>query len=268
MAINALNSALYNTNYLFGTQSKQQDSIAKLWNNYNSMQSNATNSLAGINEVNANLKSLLDSYDAAKSTFNSEFGENMEALSKSAEGVAGYNFHVETEGAITTSTTTDKDGKTSTVTTYSKELQAALKTVEDFIGDYNSSIDFFKDNSSVSKRVENLARVFGDTTFRSNAYATIGLVTNSDGSISIDETQLAQSIVNNPEKVSSVLGSDGLAGKAQAHIDFANSQAEKLFPSAESMLGDQLKTASVYTGKAFLNMTAYTNAGNLLNMMF
>ena len=268
MAINALNNALYNTNYLFGTQSKQQDSIAKLWNNYNSMQSNANNSLAGINEVNANLKSLLASYDDAKTVFNRDLSENMEALSKSAAKAKTYNYHVETEGAITTSNTTDENGKITSTTTYSKELQAALKTVEDFVSDYNSSINFFKENAAVSKRVENLARVFGDTTYRSNAYESIGLLTNADGSFTINEDKLADAIVNSPDKVSRVLGADGLAGKAQAHIDFANSQADKLFPTADSMLGDQLKTAQVYTGKAYANMSNYANMGNLLNMMF
>ena len=269
MAVNALNNALYNTNYLFGNQSKKQDSIAKLWSNFNSMQANATGALAGINEVNANLKSLLDSYDAAKSTFNTEFAENMTALGKSAAQIKGYDFGgVAKEGAITVTDNTDDKGNVTTTTTYSKDLQAAIKTVEDFVGDYNDAIGFFKDNASVSKRVENLARVFGDTTYRSNAYESIGLVTNSDGSFSINEEKLANAIVNNPDKVSRILGKEGLVGKADAHINFANSQADKLFPTADSMLGDQLKTASVYTGKAYNAMTNYANMGNLLNMMF
>lgn len=266
--INALNSALYNTSYLFGTQGKKKDSIAQLWSNYNSMQSNATGSLAGLNEVNANLKSLLASHEEAKTTFNAELKENMEALSKSAEQVKGYNFNVAKEGAITTSTSTDEDGKVTTTITYSKELQAALKTVEDFVADYNTAIDFFKDNASLSNRVENLARTFGDTTYRASLYDSIGLITNTDGSFTINEDKLANAIVNNPDKVSSILGKDGLAGKAQAHIDYANSQSDKLFPSADSMFGDQIKAASLYTGKAYRNLNAYANMGNLLNMMF
>lgn len=266
--INALNNALYNTNYLFGTQTKKKDSIAQMWSNYTSSQTNATGVLAGLNEVNANLKSLMASHDEAKKTFSTEFSENMTALSKSAAQVKDYNFSVEKEGAITVTESTDENGKITRTTTYSKELTAALQTVEDFIADYNSSIDFFKNNSSVSKRVANLAKVFGDTTYRAANYESIGLILNSDGSFSINEDKLADSIINNPDKVSSILGKDGLAGKAEEHISFANGQSESLFPAAEEMFGDQLKTASVYTGKAYRNMNAYANMGNLINMMF
>ena len=113
-----------------------------------------------------------------------------------------------------------------------------------------------------------IATTFGDTTYRASAYSSIGLLTNSDGSLSINEAKLADTILNDPEKVSSILGKDGLAGKAESHISFANSQADKLFPTAQAMLGDQLDTAAVYTGKAYRNMTAYSNMGNLINMMF
>lgn len=266
--INALNSALYNNNYLFGTQQKKQDSISRLWSNYTASQSNAANSLAGLSEINANLKSVLESYDTAKTTFNSELKENMDALSKSATQVKSYNFNVAKEGAITTSSSTDENGNTVITTTYSKELQAALNTVEDFLSDYNSSIKFFKDNASISNRVENLAKDFGDTIYRAANYESIGLIVNSDGSFTVNEDQLAAAIVNNPNKVSSVLGKDGLASKAESHINIANSQSDKLFPTAEAMFGDQLKTASLYTGKAYQNMSVYANTGNLLNMMF
>ena len=265
MAINSI----ANSGWLFNTTgAKQQDSITKLWSNYNASQQNATGALAGLQEVNANLKALMASYEEAKSAFNTEFGENMDALSASAEKVAGYNFHVEKEGAITSTTETDEDGNVTTTTTYSKELQDALDTVKDFVSDYNSSIAFFKDNASVSKRVENMAGIFGDATYRASNYEQIGLTVNSDGSFTINEDKLADAIINDPEKVSRTLGNDGLAGKAQAHVSFANSQSENLFPTAQAMLGDQLDAASLYTGKAYRNMAAYSNMGNLLNMMF
>lgn len=256
-------SWLYNST----NKTKKQDSITQLWSGYYSAQSNADSSLADITEINTNLKALLASYEEAKATFDSEFSENMNALSKSAAQVKDYNFNVAKEGAITTSTSKDENGETVTTTTYSKELETALKTVEDFVSDYNSSIKFFKDNASVSKRVDNLAKVFGDTTYRANNYESIGLTVGSDGSFTINEDKLANAIVNNPDRVSSVLGKDGLAGKAEAHINFANSQSDKLFPSVEDMFRDQLKTASVYTSDAYSKMAAYANAGKLVNMM-
>ena len=265
--INSL-GGLNNYSWLFNNGTQKQNSISNLWSAYGNFQSNATSSLAGITEVNSNLKAVLASYDDAKTAFTSEFKETMEDLSSSAAKIQKYNFQVAGDDAITTKTETDKDGKVTTTTTYSKELQAAIDTVKNFVDDYNSAVKFFGDNSSISKRVEMMSTTFKDTAYRASSYATIGLNVNSDGSLSINEAKLAETIVNDPSKISSVLGKDGLAGKAESHISFANSQADKLFPTAEAMLGDQLETASVYTGKAYRNMAAASNMGNLINMMF
>ena len=267
--INPLGSALYNTNFLFGTANNQkQDSIAKLWSGYGNFQANAQNSLAGLTEINANLKAVLASYDDAKNAFNSEFEESMDALSASADKIKSYNFNVEKEGAITNTTSTDDKGVTTTTTTYSKDLRAALDAVKGFVDDYNGAVKFFGEYSSVSKRIEQMATTFGDTTYRASSYASIGLTVGSDGSFTINEEKLANAIVNDPDKVSSILGKDGLAGKAESHISFANGQQDRLFPSAEKMLGNQLDTAALYTGSAYRNMSAINNVGSLLNMMF
>lgn len=267
-SINLLNSALYNNNYLFNSNNQKQNSINQLWSAYSNFQSNATSSLAGLTEVNANLKSVLASYDDAKSAFQSEFKEAMSDLSASAKKLKDYNFNVEKEGAITTTSETDKDGNITTTTTYSKDLQAALDTVKNFVDDYKSAVKFFGDNREVSKRVELMATTFGDTSYRASLYESVGLTVGSNGSLSINEAKLADTILNDPDKVSSILGKGGLAEKAESHISFANSQADSLFPTAKDMLGDQLDTAAVYTGKAYRNMAAYSNMGNLINMMF
>ena len=268
MAIN-LNNNILNSGYLFGAnnQTKKQDSISQLWSAYGAYQSNAQADLAGITEVNTNLKAVLASYEDAKNAFTSEFEEGMTALSESAENLKTYNFNVTKEGAITNTTSTDDKGVTTTTTTYSKDLQAALDTVKGFVEDYNSAVKFFGEHATVSKRIGQLATTFGDTTYRASTYESIGLNVNSDGSLAIDETKLANAIVNNPDKVSSILGKDGLAGKAEDHVSFANSQKDQLFPTAKAMLGDQLDQAAIYTGKNLVNMSAANNVGNLLNMM-
>ena len=266
--INSLN-AVNNYSWLFNNnKSKKQDSVSQLWNAYGNFQNNATSSLAGLTEINAGLKNVMASYEDAKTSFQSEFSEAMENLSASAEKIKGYNFNVEKEGAITVTTSTDDKGVTSSTTTYSKDMQAALDTVKNFVDDYNSAVKFFGEHSSVSKRIEQLATTFGDTTYQAANYSSIGLLTNSDGSLTINEAKLADTILNDPDKVSSILGKNGLVGKTESHISFANSQADKLFPTAEEMIGDQIDTASLYTGKAYRNMAAYSNMGNLINMMF
>ena len=267
MAINSL-GGVNNYSWLFNNKNQKQNSINQLWSSYGNFQNNATSALAGLSEINANLKSVMASYDDAKKAFNSEFSETMEDLSASAEKLKGYNFNVESEGAITTKSETDEDGNVTTTTTYSKDLQAALDTVKNFVDDYNSAIKFFGDHKEVSKRIEQMSTTFSDAGYRANLYESVGLSVGSNGSLSINESKLAEMIVNNPDKVSSILGKDGLASKAESHVSFANSQVDKLFPTAEAMLGDQIETASVYTGKAYRNMAAYSNMGNLINMMF
>lgn len=255
-----------NSGWLFNTNNQKQtkNPTAQLW----SFQNNAASALAGLTEINTNLKAVLASYEDAKSGFNSEFEESMTALSESADKLKSYNFNVEKEGAITNTTSTDDKGVTTTTTTYSKDLQAALDTVKGFVDDYNSAVNFFSEHRDVSKRIGQMATTFGDAGYRANLYDSIGLTVGSNGSLSINETQLAEAIVNNPSSVSSILGKDGLAGKAEEHISFANSQADRLFPTAQAMLGDQLDTAAIYTGNAYRNMAALGNMGNLINMMF
>ena len=248
---------------------KKQDSISKLWSAYGNFQSNATTALSGLSEINANLKSVLASYDEAKQTFNAEFSDNMTALSKSAAALKAYNFGgINPEGAITTTDTADKDGNISTTTTYSKDLQAAIDTVRGFVDDYNTALNFFNDNASISKRVEKLAQSFGDAGYRAANYNLVGITVGSGGALEINEDKLANAIINDPDKVASILGKGGLADKAESHVSFATSQQENLFPTADKMLGDQISAASLYTGKAYRNMAAYGNMGNLINMMF
>lgn len=171
-------------------------------------------------------------------------------------------------GAITRTETYDSTGNKRIETAYSKVVQSALKTIQDFVDNYNESIEFFQDNSSVSARVGRMAEVFGDTTYRAQTYQSIGINVNDDGTLAVDQEKLAEAIVYDPEKVANVVGSTGLADKAESHIDVANSQRDQLFPSAQSMFGQELSTASFYTSGAYLSTNAFSNLGNLVNMMF
>ena len=171
-------------------------------------------------------------------------------------------------GAITKTETYDDQGNKRIETAYSKVMQSALKTVRDFVDNYNASLEFFQDNGSVSGRVNRMAEVFGDTTYRAQSYESIGIKVAGDGSMTLDEEQLAQAIVDNPERVTNVLGGDGLADKAENHVDVANSQRNQLFPNAQSMFGEQMEEAAFYTSGAFLQANNYSNLGNLVNMMF
>ena len=260
-------SSFFNSNSADKNQSAAQKSINNLWSSYTSSASTSMNALSGLSEIKSGVASVMESYDTAKQTFYDEFDEAISNLSSSAKKVKEYNFDVG-ENPITKTESTNEDGEKVTTTKYSKSMQDALDTVKKFVDDYNSTINFLSDNSSVSKRVSRMAQNFGDTTYRSANYESIGISVNSDGTMEIDEEKLADTIANNPNKVSSVLGKDGLAGKSESHVSMAKGQRDNLFPSAKTMLGDQLSAAALYTGGAYANMTAIANTGNLLNMMF
>ena len=268
--------SLYKSSYANGSlfssinnKSKNNDAISSLWSSYTSSASNANEALSGLSMISSNVKSVLSSYNTAKETFYSEMDENLSELGKTSEALKGYDFKLkDTEKAITTTETTDKEGKVTKTTNYSDELKAAMKAVTDFVDDYNDNVKFFNDNSSVSKRVSRMATVFGDTTYRSGSYESIGLNVKSDGSLEVDEEKLAKTITENPSKVSNVLGKGGLADKAESHIDTVKTQRSQLFPSAKSMLGSELSTAAIYTGRSYQTITSLNSVGNLINMMF
>lgn len=263
------NSNLLNVNMLLGmtdNQAQNQDSLAG-FTEVNTAGLTEVNT-ADLSEVNNSLKAVLASYEDAKNEFLSGFDDNMDELSASAAKLKNYNFSVEKEGAISTVTNTDKNGKVTETIQYSKELKAAIDTVKDFVNDYNNTLQFFGDYAGVSKRIDIMATTFGDTTFRASNYASIGLTTNTDGSFTINESVLADAIINDPDKVSNILGKGGLADKTESHINFANGQRDQLFPTAKAMLGNQLSQAEMYTGKNVGNIIAVNNIGNLINMMF
>ena len=121
----------------------------------------------------------------------------------------------------------------------------------------------------MSARVKSFATSFSDTTYNANTYAKIGInVDSSTGKLSVDETKLTKALQETPDRVENLLGSNGLAGKAEDKVQRAEAQSSKLFPSVSSMLGSELKTASIYNSKTLTAMSSYTNVGTLLDMYF
>ena len=271
------NGTLFSSNNggLLGSNNRAQNSIASLWSNYGSFSSNAASALSGLSEIRGNVSSLVSSYDSTKQTFYNEFDDTMDELSKAAENIKGYNFDVrqydengEAIPLITTNETVGEDGKITKTTTRTDALNDAVKAVSDFAKKYNNAIDFFANNNDVSKRVGRMQTMFADTTYRKANYEAIGLNVGTDGRITVDEDKLANAIANDPNRVANALGRDGLAGKAESHISTANGQRSMLFPSAQTLIGKDLASASLYTGAGYRNMAAYMNVGNLVNMMF
>jgi hypothetical protein len=263
-----------NYSYLFNNNATQrQNSISSLWKNYGNFQSNAASNLGALTEVRQNAAAVIESFNEARDAFYTEFDDNMAALKESAKNITNVNFNVG-ENAITKTAETDKDGNevkdksgnTVMKTTYNKEMQGALDAIKNLVDSYNDSREFLKDHSAVSGRTGRMASNFGDTTYRASLYESVGINVGSDGALSIDEEKLANSIVNNADKVSRILGSEGLAKKAEQHVNEAESQRDSLFTS--DMISKQINQARIYTGKSMLDMMSNANTGNLVNTMF
>ncbi len=249
----------------------QNNAISTMWNNYANSQSSSGVGFnaADIYGVKESARELLSSYESTRKDFNEEFSSKMDDLSKSIKNLKSTDFNVGKDALSTKEvTTTDKDGKTttSTQTEMSDGLKTALKNVKDFVSSYNDAVSFMKDNASISKRMGRVSEMFADTTYRASNYNSIGISVGKDGSLTVDEDKLANAITNSPDKVSRIMGKDGLAGKAESHVSTANAQKDNLFPSVESLFGKELKTAQVYTGSAMTRMNGYAYMGNFLNM--
>ena len=249
----------------------QNNAISTMWNNYANNQSSrgVGFNAADIYGIKESARELLSSYESTRKDFNEDFSSKMDDLSKSLKTLKSTDFNVGKD-ALTTKdvTTTDKDGKTttSTQTEMSDGLKTALKNVKDFVSSYNGTVSFMKDNAAISKRMGRVSEMFADTSYRASNYNSIGISVGKDGSLTVDEDKLANAITNSPDKVSRIMGKDGLAGKTESHISAANAQKDQLFPSVESLFGKELKTAQVYTSSAMTRMNGYAYMGNFLNM--
>ena len=252
---------------MFGSNTAASAKSGDIWSNYGNSSAAASAMMSGISEVSSSKRELLASYDNAAKGFKAEFSSTMSDLSSSIKDMKKLDLNVG-ENAITQKTVTAEDGTTSQKTEYSKPMQAALDTIGKFVDNYNSAVDLLGEYSDVSKRISQLASVFGDTTARAENYAKLGLDVGKDGKLTINEEKLAKAIQDSPGRVENILGKDGLTGKAENHVNFAQGQEDKLFPSVDTMFGKQLKQASVYSGSSLLQLHSIATMGNFVNMMF
>ena len=249
----------------YGPQKKTnaaQDSLTNLWSNYTNSTSSSP-SLSGISTIygiNSSATELVNSYNEARKTYETEFSSTMDDLKKSAGTVAKLDFTKLSQDDIKTA----EDG----TKTYSDALKGAIKDIKQLVSDYNDALGTTNDYSSVSKRMKSLATTFADTTYRADSYQQVGIsVDSKTGELSVDEDKLAKALTENGSRVENALGKNGLAGKASHHADFALAQQDKAFPSIKNMLGNQLSLASAYTNPKVLTANVqYGMIGNLLNM--
>ena len=238
-----------------------QDSISSLWSGYTNSSSTGIADLSALSGVSSSAAGLVNSYNEAKSTFQTQLKAYMGDLKNSAQTVRNMSYEFSAQDI-----TEAEDGSK----TYSDGLKNAIKDVKQLVSDYNDALDLTSDYSSVGKRMESLHKSFADTTYRADTYKQLGIsVDSKTGKMTVDEDKLATALTENGDRAKTALGANGLAGKAEQHLTQANNQSEHLFPSMQSMFGDSIKTASAYTNPKVLNASVqYGMIGNLFSSMF
>jgi hypothetical protein len=238
-----------------------QDSISSLWSGYTNSSSTGIADLSALSGVSSSAAGLVNSYNEAKSTFQTQLKAYMGDLKNSAQTVRNMSYEFSAQDI-----TEAEDGSK----TYSDGLKNAIKNVKQLVSDYNDALDLTSDYSSVGKRMESLHKSFADTTYRADTYKQLGIsVDSKTGKMTVDEDKLATALTENGDRAKTALGANGLAGKAEQHLTQANNQSEHLFPSMQSMFGDSIKTASAYTNPKVLNASVqYGMIGNLFSSMF
>lgn len=251
----------FSSSYSSKKTNASQDSIASLWSGYTNSTTSSLASMSAISGVSSSAAGLVNSYNEAKSTFDTQFKAYMGDLQKSAQTVKNMSYEFSADDIKEA-----EDGSK----TYSDGLKAAIKNVKELVSDYNDALDLTSDYSSVGKRMESLHKSFADTTYRADTYKQLGITVDSKtGKMSVDEDKLAKALTENGDRVKNALGSNGLAGKAEQHLTEANNQSDKLFPSLQNMFGDSIKTASAYTNPRVLSASVqYGMIGNLFSTMF
>jgi flagellar capping protein FliD len=217
--------------------------------------------LSALSGVSSSAAGLVNSYNEAKSTFQTQLKAYMGDLKNSAQTVRNMSYEFSAQDI------TEAEGGSKT---YSDGLKNAIKNVKQLVSDYNDALDLTSDYSSVGKRMESLHKSFADTTYRADTYKQLGIsVDSKTGKMTVDEDKLATALTENGDRAKTALGANGLAGKAEQHLTQANNQSEHLFPSMQSMFGDSIKTASAYTNPKVLNASVqYGMIGNLFSSMF
>ena len=211
-------------------------------------------SMYSVFNLKANTRAVLNSYKEASEGFYKTFDTAMNELSKSASALKKMDFHV--VGA------TEDDTK--------KNTEAALKNVKDFVSDYNDTIKMFGDYSEVSSRASGMQKLFGDASYKADTLKQIGITVNSTaGTLAVNDAALTKALKEEPNRVENILGKNGLAGAAEKKVDFAKTQRDKIFPSAQQMLGQNYQRALAYTSAGSLtSMNSYANVGTLLSLFF
>ena len=113
-----------------------------------------------------------------------------------------------------------------------------VTNVKNLVRDFNSTMSYLNENRGMSNKMAALADKFGNSDLR-DSLNEIGISVKQQGLLSLNETAFTSALNKNSEGVSSVLGSEGLAGQLDKNINLANNQGDRLFTSITDYASNQ-----------------------------
>lgn len=117
-----------------------------------------------------------------------------------------------------------------------KSQNRVIEAVKDFADDYNNTLKFLDENSSVSDKVSDLSNSYKTIRYNSAELDEIGInVDSKTGFLSVNEKKLSSAVKNNLKNVRKVLGtsSDGIANKIYNKTTVAMIDSKDYYPTAQ-----------------------------------
>ena len=204
------------------------------------------------------IKSVFDGNDAM--SYGSSVATRMNRASYYVSGSAGTATDGATTVTSTTSSSNDLKGSISRITadsTYAKKtssdgtasdnVDGIRSAAEDFIKNYNATIDAAK-GSSVSGVTSNLSSMMKKTSSNSDALSSIGISVGSDGKLSMDKTAFNGSDMSKVQDVLTKYGSSIQQNASLLNFYSASQSTASSGYSASGAYSSSSLVSSLYSG--------------------
>ena len=239
----------------------------------NSFQTDFRNRMSSLKKANNSLKSLgmdptAKQNNGTTAAKNSSLGTQTNSLAGNRKNVSQRDETDITAGYLKEEEPQEADAaKEKPREDLGADAQKDFNAIRGFVKEFNSTMTYLNEERGTSGQMSALASSFGDNEGLSDSLQRIGISVDSEGSLSVDEEKLAESLTEDRSSVDAALGSEGLAGRMERKVDMASQRADQLFPSVTDALGGKPANPekSMYGGNSLHASNAYEDIGSLFH---
>lgn len=160
----------------------------------------------------------------------------------------------------------------------STDAQATAKNLEDFVSKYNAVMSVLRSNLNIGEQTDRSQTLGGDSSVRSlqgslmslvstitnpgstvRALADIGIKTQNDGTLAIDQAKLTSAISSDPDAVNALFqtATDGVGDKLKTLVDGYTNSTDGIFVSKTKSLNNTVKQISTQIDSLQMRVDAY-----------